>query len=268
MDTSFEGSTDSYALLQTLTPGCTFLCSDVSSNILVLKRLDEDCLHQRRLHPSIRERLVHIRDLPHGRLAILRGVERWDGQACMVWSWLDGDAWDEALEKPIENFGSLASSLVEAVDTLHEMGIVHGSLHAKNIIVRRDGQAWLTDVSPYLYTDPTVDNDAVVELLELARQRIPIETATRLGGLLEQFRAGSLDLRQLSRALRNVGDPGPVVTVMDPGKTTGYRMSSILSAIVVAAIGVSIWLGIRHLTANPAGAAAFPSLKLPAQANQ
>jgi serine/threonine protein kinase len=268
MTESPSSSTDSYALLQTLTPQRTFLCSDVSSNILVLKRLDDDCLHQRRLHPSIRERLAHVRDLPHGRLATLRGVERWNEQVCLVWSWLDGESWDEAIEKPVEDFGSLASALVEAVDTLHEMGIVHGSLHGGNVIVRRDGQVWLTDVSPYLYTDPAVDITAVAELLAAAGEKLPTEIAGRLMELLDQLQAGSIDLRQLSRTLRGLSEPPAVEIPADTGKSEGYRRSSILAAVVVAVIGASFWLGVRHFTSiQLPGPTTFPSLRVSVQGN-
>jgi tRNA A-37 threonylcarbamoyl transferase component Bud32 len=262
LQTPADASTEPYALLQTLVPERTFLCSDVSSNILVLKRLDDDCLHQHRLHPAIRDRLAHVRDLPHARLATLRGVERWNGQTCLVWSWLDGETWDEAIETSTEDFGSLASSLAEAVDALHEMGIVHGSIHSGNIIVRRDRQVWLTDVSPYLYTDPAADINALAELLDAAGKKLPGEIGLRLSRLVGELRDGSLDLRQLSRGLRNLHAEEAPISVIENAAAGGYRRSSLIAAALLALVGAAVWVGIRHVaSATLAAPTTFPSLR-------
>ncbi|HEY7087146.1 MAG TPA: hypothetical protein VH518_03595, partial [Tepidisphaeraceae bacterium] len=58
---------------------------------------------------------------------------------------------------------------------LHAHGIVHGALHARNIIVDRDGKLHLTHVSPLLYGDPEQDEHAVQELLSrfVAARELP-----------------------------------------------------------------------------------------------
>ena len=70
------GRVDSYRLIQPLTPLRTFLCHDASANIVVLVKLEIDCLHGQQLHPNIRDRLAKVRELPHARLATLRHVLR------------------------------------------------------------------------------------------------------------------------------------------------------------------------------------------------
>ena len=227
---SIQEAGDAYSLLQTLTAGRTFLCTDVSSNIVVLKRLDDDCLYRRQLHPSIKERLAKVRELPHARLATLRGVERWKEMPCEVWTWLDGEAWDDATAKPLENFGMLASSLVETVDALHELGIVHGNLHGRNVIVRPDRQVWLSDVSPYLYTDPAVDIAAIIRMLDEVVARLPTVVADRLSRMLDETQAGRFGLRELSHSLRELEDEDEGDAVTEIQKDRGYRVTSVISA--------------------------------------
>jgi tRNA A-37 threonylcarbamoyl transferase component Bud32 len=260
---SLAEADEAYSLLQTLTADRTFLCTDVSSNIVVLKRLDEDCLHRRQLHPSIRERLAKVRELPHPRLATLRGVERWRGMACLVWTWLDGETWDDCVGKPMENFGALASALVEAVEALHELGIVHGNLHGRNAIVRPDGQVWLTDVSPYLYTDPAADIAAVIRILDEAVPRLPAMPAERLGRLLDETAAGKSGLRELSHSLRELEAEDDTNAVIAIAKDGGYRLQSVLSAVLALLVGVGLWIGLRWYFAKAIAPlpTTFPSLK-------
>ncbi len=256
---------DAYSLLQTLTADRTFLCTDVSSNIVVLKKLDEDCLHRQQLHPSIRDRLAKVRELPHARLATLRGVERWQGVPCQVWTWLDGETWDDATAKPIENFGVLASALVEAVDAMHELGIVHGNLHGRNIIVRPDRQVWLTDVSPYLYTDPAADIAAVVRILDEALPRLPEKPAERLSHLLDEASAGRFTLRDLARSLRELEADDAADGVIETASNRKYRVTSIVAALLVLLLGAGIWMAIQWFCAKSAVPmpTTFPSLKSP-----
>jgi hypothetical protein len=247
---SVQDAGDAYSLLQTLTAGRTFLCTDVSSNIVVLKRLDDDCLHRRQLHPSIKERLAKVRELPHARLATLRGVERWRGMACRVWTWLDGETWDDWVAKPLDNFGTLASALVEAVEALHEMGIVHGNLHGRNVIVRPDRQVWLTDVSPYLYTDYAADIAAVIRMLDEVVARLPTAVADRLSRMLDEAQAGRCGLRELSHLLRALEyeDDGDAETEIREDR--GYRVTSVVSALLVLLLGAGIWIGVQWFGAK------------------
>lgn len=259
---SIDPTIQGYSLLQTLVPKQTYLCTDVSSNVLVFKRLEEDCLHRLQLHPAIKERLARVRDLPHSRLATLRGVERWNGIVCLVWSWLDGETWDDAIARSTEDLGLLAAALVEAVDALHEMGIVHGSLHGRNVIVRPDRQVWLTHVSPYLYTDPAEDLAAILSMLTATAERLPAVTAQRLHRLLHDSEGGSSDLRALSRSLRALNDPDDQLPAENPDQPRGYRLASVLYATAVAVAGAGVWLGIHWFYSRPAPApTTFPSLR-------
>jgi hypothetical protein len=46
------------------------------------------------------------------------------------------------------------------------LGIVHGAIHGRNVIVRPDGSIALTHISPLLYNEPEVDMEALRPLLE------------------------------------------------------------------------------------------------------
>jgi hypothetical protein len=245
---------EAFSLVETLTADRTFLCTDVSSNIVVLKRLNDDCLHRRQLHPSIRERLAKVRELPHPRLATLRGVERWQGNACLVWTWLDGETWEELVAKPLEDVGSLASALVEAVDALHEL----------NVTVRANGQVWLTDLSPYLYSDPAADIAAVIRMLDEVLPSLPPAAAERLARLLDETAAGRFGLRQLSQALRELQTEDNGDVAMETANGGSYRMRSLVSAGLVLLMGAGLWAATRWYYSKKLAPVVtpFPSLKV------
>src|SRR5439155_19781318 len=56
------------------------------------KPLPADCLLDGQLHPSIRQRLARVRELPMTRLATLHGVECGGSGAYLVWEYVAGAA--------------------------------------------------------------------------------------------------------------------------------------------------------------------------------
>jgi tRNA A-37 threonylcarbamoyl transferase component Bud32 len=241
-----RGDVDSYRLIQTLTPERTFLCTDASANIVVLVRLEEDCLHRGMLHPAIRDRLARVRELPHPRVATLRGVERWNGIACLVWIYLDGENWDETLRANPARFPSLAAGLAAAVGALHDIGIVHGNLHGRNIIVRPDRQPWLTQLSPYLYTDPAVDVAAVVEMLRNAGEHLPEKMEARLAHVLDEFDSSRMGMKDLSQSVAAMDREEPAVaSVVSTASQPAYRRRSLLGAGVISLLAITIGIGVR-----------------------
>jgi hypothetical protein len=251
---------DGYRLLQELSPGKTFLCCDVSENVVVLKRLEEDCLHRRQLHPSIRDRLAHVRELAHPRIATLRTVERWGGFPCVVWIYLDGETWDDAAIASDEQLLILISALAATVDILHENGIVHGDLHGRNVIVRAGSQVWLTHVSPYLYADHQVDIAATAELI---RGKIPTDLSDRLTPMTEKLESGEISLREFSHLVLALDENPDELESPAPEAKTGYRVSSIVMAIALAGFAVVLWLTIQKFESKSVahGATTFPSLR-------
>jgi serine/threonine protein kinase len=249
-----------YSLLHELSPGRTLLCSDASGNVVVLKRLEDDCLHRRQLHPAIKDRLTHVRELAHPRIATLRTVERWDGSAHLVWTFLDGEIWDDFPATSNQHVLELIAALAATVDALHENGIVHGSLHGRNIIVRPGNQVWLTHVSPYLYADRQVDIDAACELI---RGKIPEALSAKLVSVVEQLESGEISLREFSHLVLDLDQKPAALEPQRAHKTHGYRISSLLMAAALTAMAVVAWVSIQKLEAKsgPVGPTTFPSLR-------
>jgi len=233
----------------------------------VLKRLEDDCLHRQQLHPSIKDRLARVRELAHPRIATLRTVERWNGMACLVWTYLDGETWDDAIAAEGANLPALCSALAATVDALHETGIVHGSLHGRNVIVRPDRQVWLTHVSPYLYTDPQVDIAAVVTLLREVGNRFSPGVTDRFTDLTDQLEMGRLTLREFSHLVLDVGEQPPAVAEQLPEKPREYRVTSILAGVAIMAVGIALWFEIHAMVAKSESQmpTAFPAMKASAR---
>jgi hypothetical protein len=129
------------------------------------KPLDDDCLLDGELHPSIRLRLSRIREIPLAAMANLRGVERDGGKAFAVWEWVEGRTLEELLPTLDEaRRRKLHDDVRLLVERLHGCGIVHGNLHSRNIIIDDHGQVHLTHASPLLHSDEEVDWRAIEEV--------------------------------------------------------------------------------------------------------
>src|SRR4051812_11941336 len=138
----------------------------------MLKPLPADCLLDGQLHPSIRQRLARVRELPMTGVATLHGVERHGSQTHLVWQYVNGRPLPDHLASFREKSdrahetGRVLDEIARAVDRMHAFGIVHGAVHERNVIVDVDGRVKLTHVSPLLYHDVEVDHAAVRELRE------------------------------------------------------------------------------------------------------
>lgn len=162
------------------------LCQGFSGEgLVVLKPLPRDCLvrpgasnplavsRDRVLHAHVRERLLRVRELADVNVANLCGVEEDEALGPMlIWQWVEGT--DLSAAKMGEGgVMRLARDLVGAVEKLHLLGIVHGRLHLRNVIVRaEEGQGSgqelvLTHVSALVVDDPNRD---VADLLRMLRE--------------------------------------------------------------------------------------------------
>jgi hypothetical protein len=160
-------------VLQELSPRQSWLVDDPSNRRMVLKRLDDDCLLPGRLHPTVRDRLARIRELAHPSVANLHGVERDGDLTVLVWEYLEGAPLDQrALQMAPEQLNLLLRELVLCVQALHALGIVHGAIHGRNVIIQPDGAVRLTHVSPLLYTEPAADLESLTALLRDLGQRM------------------------------------------------------------------------------------------------
>lgn len=138
-----------------------------STSRVVRKRLDDDCLMDGGLHPSIAERLERVRELPIRQVANLGGVEVDPDGVWLVWQYVEGIPLEQFLQKspPQSRLDEIARDLRRAVQAMHVQGVVHGALHARNIIIDPRGQVILTHVSPLLFSDEESDQRALRSLM-------------------------------------------------------------------------------------------------------
>ena len=235
--------------------GC-YLAIGPGGRGVTLKRMEDDCLLKGQLHPAVRERLERVREIAHGGVANLFGVERDGPAAWLVWEYVEGKPFDEYAAEPQRTLRELASAGREvalAVDLLHMQGIVHGSVNSGNVIVSPAGAVRLTHVSPLLWDDPAHDADAVVSLLESA-------VAARGGGnsslgwLLARARVERPGLRALAARLaaliqsRELEDMG---SSDEPAEDHRPRRRALYGAVVAALVGIAAGVGAWRLAVSP-----------------
>jgi hypothetical protein len=222
---------------------------------VVYKALDEDCLLRGQLHPMVRDRLGRVRELAHVGVATLLGVERQEGRPVLVWEHVEGEALDEYLAagRPDERrLRELARELLGHVETMHALGIVHGAIHERNVIVTPQGGLKLTHVSPLLYTDPQADVDAVESLLEEM-------------GLLDAVEPPVSDLRQLRRRLADSAAPGEGASddAAEKPLLTSRRMAlagAAAAAVAGALLAWAFWRVAADSQATPEAALPWPEV--------
>ena len=213
---------------------------------VVLKTLDDDCLLDGQLHPSIKVRLERVRELPVRCVANLLGVERDPsrGIAQMVWEFVPGTP---LADVRAADWLKLSREVVLAVQSLHASGIVHGGIHGGNVILDDAGEIRLTHVSPLLYTDS--DNDAadVVAMLDaLVHEHAP---ATPLAAMLADASTQQVTLSELYSRLAEVNVEPPVEEI--PERERNPRTRYLVAAALIALIGIAMSLAIYwRLTAD------------------
>jgi len=223
----------------------SYLATESNGGRVVLKMLEGDCLLKGQLHPMIKDRLGRVRELAHLGVANLQGAERDGERAFLVWEFVEGITLEEYLfeyEPERSRLVEMASQIVAHVEALHALGIVHGAIHWRNVIVMPGGGVRLTHVSPLLYQEESVDVEAMRELL---------------GAMgFEVGEAGSL--KELAGVIR----PGEEQVESDQrADGEGLRRWALIGAIVAAAIGAgvarTIWKNLVNETREGARATEY-----------
>lgn len=182
-------------------PGGASPVADSSGRKIVLKQVPPECLIHGKLRDGIAERLQRFQQAAHPRLANLTAVSLVGDQTFLSWEFVEGKSLAEiSADLPEEDVYRVLRELIDAVDALHGLGLVHGKLHGGNIIVGNDG-VYLTDASPMLFTDPEVDVAAVAQLMaEIFQQRGFIPRAP-MGNRIRRPGTAAPTLRSLASQL-------------------------------------------------------------------
>jgi tRNA A-37 threonylcarbamoyl transferase component Bud32 len=212
---------------------------------VVLKRLDDDCLLDGQLHPSIKLRLERVRELPVRCVANFLGVER--DAVCIaqvVWEFVPGTALADVKSA---DWLKLSREVVLAVQSLHAAGIVHGAIHGGNVILDDAGDVRLTHVSPLLYTDPDHDAADVIAMLDaLVNEHAP---TTPLAEMLAEAGTQRITLSELYTRLAEV-NVEPRIEELPP-RERSPRLRYLFAAALIALIGIAMSLAIYwRLTAD------------------
>lgn len=245
-----------YAVVETFADGSSYLAIGPGGRGVVLKKLEADCLHGSILHPDVRDRLSRVRELAHAGVANLFGVGADRGEAWLIWEYVEGKTFDaharEHCRSPRE-FALLVRELVLTVESLHLRGIVHGAIRAGNVVVVADGSVRLTHVSPYLYSDPADDVEAIENTVAAVLEERG-ERGGTMARLIAEVREMRAPLRTLAACLAGLADAReipPAAALASEERRT--RKRAIFGAVVVALAGIVAAYGIWHAAGEPGG---------------
>lgn len=235
-------------VVRALPGGRSLLAQDGLGKLVVVKPLPRDCVvggPAGELHGHVRDRLLRVRELADVRVAALYGVEVDELLGpVLVWAWVEGEDLPTAISKRKLSVLDVARAVVGGVEKLHLLGIVHGALHLRNVIVTPGEQFVLTHISPLVIDDPRRDAADVIKLLrELnARPGAKGSAAQGEGAVLARIIAecqGTPELSTLREKLlqaqgtRFVGGQ----TTVYPGRLTRSFWAAV--GLIIAAVGVA-----------------------------
>ena len=236
-----------YRPIRELAPGQTLLAVSRGGREVVLKRLAGECLMERgELHPSVKDRLTRVRELPEKSVANLHGVEREGEFTYAVWDFIPGVTFadpDIAAALPLRELLLVARELVLTVESLHTAGLVHGAIKGTNVVVDGNRRVRLTHVSPLLYDDPRHDTRAVLDLLcdTLARRH---EQGLPAAKALAAARNEKIPLRELASRLAVLTESPEAIArglvSRDRSGDARLRRRALLGAAAAAVVGLAL----------------------------
>ncbi len=204
---------------------------------VILKRFDNDCLQRGQLHPGIHARLSRVRELAHPGVANLHSVERDIPYLFAVWDDVPGlpiDRYAATQQPGPMAMARLCRELILVVESLHALGIVHGRIHANNVLVDDRGNIRLTHISPLLYDDPSIDEQSVIELLTQLTANTP------LAEIVAEAAVKKLPLRTVSARLAVSVDNAAAPSVDDHvDSDTGVRWATLALAAGLLILGIA-----------------------------
>ncbi|MGA2501093.1 MAG: protein kinase [Tepidisphaeraceae bacterium] len=223
-----------YCIQRTLVEGKSWLAQAAGGRRVVLKSLPDECLAGGQLHADIRDRLERIRELAHVGVANLYGVERDGPLTFAVWEYVEGRTLAHYLQQPRGlAVRRVAHEIVSSVQSLHLLGLSHGALHERNVIVTPTGAIRLTHLSPLLYLDPDVDVQGLLDVLPLLGCRDELADLDCTAPMRE------LSLRVLAWSKDSRCASTPQMHHEDASRWN-QRRASLLGAAIAAAVAIGV----------------------------
>ena len=223
----------------------TALAADAGGRRVVLKPIDDDCMLESAIHPSVATRLERIQQLPTTVLARLIGVWRDGLRAVMAWEYVTARSLDELFADPRADAETLVASLRDtalAIEAMHGLGIVHGAIHERNIFVQTPGLL-LTHASPLLWDDPGVDEQAFLSLAERAAGVRGTHLAS-VPAAVQAARDSSTPLATFRTLLARPADTPPS-DGLDPLPKRLSLLGAAITTLVAIIVTWLIWRAVR-----------------------
>lgn len=218
---------------------------------VVIKSLDGSCLKGDKLRDGVRERLQRIRQLPQVSMANLLDVQLSATGTWSIWEHVPGQPLEQWMPQASEiEMMRMAREVILAVLQMHALGIVHGAIHGRNIIVCGRGPR-LTHASPLMWTDPDLDRQAVLEMLSQCTHASLLHWVKLAG-------QESWSLEQLARKLMSAElTPDPSEMHLPVQRKGPYvRLKAIIATMGVLLLGSAATWGLwrwTHVSDNGMG---------------
>lgn len=202
-----------------------------------LQPIPPEAMENGTLRDGIAERLERLRQAPHARLAHLLDVREMDGKWFLAWEKIPGRSLaDSSVTFPEDRLYGALGELIDAVEGLHQLGLVHGNLRSENVMIADDG-VYVTNASPLLWTDEQIDIAAVGKIMRetLQGRRLPVPGP---------------DMQSL-RALAAFLDGGYLPDVTDDGQTKRLDRRALAWAIVLLLLAITLAAAIAWYFQRP-----------------
>ncbi len=224
-----------------LPPGGAIFAHGPDAKPVILKLLDEQCRMGGRLYPAVGDRLGRVREAPHSAVANLRQVVVGaDERAWLVWEFVPGRTLEQWAADPPPSAAQWRWAVREmllAVAALHALGLVHGRLHARNIIVTQSGRFVLTHISPLLHQEPLEDVEPLLVALRTLLRNAP-QPHGPLSRLLQTAQEQNWPLEQIIATLGGTREMQDTAEIEPSADRKARRRAWMVAAIAALLMGV------------------------------
>jgi predicted Ser/Thr protein kinase len=147
--------------------------ADDNDRVVALKLFREDLSRDPAFNARVRQAAHEVSRLKNPHIVAIHGFGDFGGVLCVAMDLIDGVNLRRAVADdgplPPERAVAIVRQVASALDAAHERGITHGDLKPENVLVTRDGSAYVTDFG---FAPPVTPNDTVDGLACAAPERL------------------------------------------------------------------------------------------------